>query len=225
MHTVEFMHLIGARKVLKINRLSIITIALYGIPIALSLPSRGMHCCAGGALVKSTRWFLLLALIGFTASTAMADGVDPTVIIRKGCCSILTTSGGSDANPLIITDGSITDFLLAPGFAPTSTLYVRVIPFEGEDFTFFENELWNCASGFLNVTCLSAVVPFGLETPAVEFAFLGPQGFFAPGLDLGVSATATPEPGTILLLLVGMICLIAFVGKRRSPLASLHSPS
>jgi hypothetical protein len=52
-----------------------------------------MYCCAGGALLKVTRWFLLLALVGFTASTAMADGIDPVFKIRKGPLSTPVTNG------------------------------------------------------------------------------------------------------------------------------------
>jgi hypothetical protein len=52
-----------------------------------------MHFRTGGAFVKITRWFLLLAMIAFTASTAMADGVDPVFKLTKGGGSTPVTDG------------------------------------------------------------------------------------------------------------------------------------
>ena len=43
----------------------------------------GPNSGSGSVRLKFSRLFLLLALIGLTASVAMADGIDPTVVIRQ----------------------------------------------------------------------------------------------------------------------------------------------
>jgi hypothetical protein len=47
----------------------------------------------GGALLKITRWFLLLALVAITASAALADGVDPVFTLKGGTLSTPVTDG------------------------------------------------------------------------------------------------------------------------------------
>ncbi len=143
----------------------------------------------------------------FSAS-AWADGIpgDPIITIKKGGHSPITTAGSTQNNPIIVQDGSgITDFLYEG--PATNFLFVEVIPSVLDlGGTYFKSEFFTCDPG-LAQACAS-VSP--TQLPAVEFAFYAPTGVFVPGLDLAVSV---PEPGTLLLLGVGIAGLLLLAAK------------
>lgn len=152
-----------------------------------------------------------LILLGLIPAVASADGIDPTVTIGRGGASLQTTQGASQADPLIVMDGSgVSDFEYV-GETALSALYVEVIPSLGPSGSaLFLGEFWNCAPGIAGA-CFS-VSP--TQLPAVEFAFLGSQGFITPGTHFTVSAV---EPDTLVLLLVGGVFALGFalIRKRR----------
>lgn len=158
------------------------------------------------------------------AGLAHADGTDPNVTINKGGGSPMTTAGATQNDPLVITDASGDNDFLYEGPA-TNEFFVEVIPYTGEDLTYFENENWTCTPG-LATTCgyVSPCTPGAGATcpdpplPGFEFAFYGPTtpgaDFITPGLDIEV---ITPEPQTLALLLGGLGLLFWFGMKRRVP--------
>ena len=97
-----------------------------------------MHCLLQvpirleGVRVKFTKLFILLALVTVTASVAMADGIDPTVVIRR-----------VDPPPVAITD-------------PYGTIGVFATP--GQNVFAFQNETGLTLTS-LSLTVLGLNIP------------------------------------------------------------------
>jgi hypothetical protein len=178
-----------------------------------------------GLLTMSILKVLLptLALAMFTAS-AWGDGVpDPTVRVQQGNGSTPTDAGASAADPIFVTDQSITNWLLdssayenntATNDTNSNELFVEVIPAEGESAATFLSEVFNCATDPPTTTSCGFVAAQGISGeslvyPAVEVEFSGP---FYYGEDITISV---PEPRTALLLFVGLVLLVAFGLKKR----------
>jgi hypothetical protein len=95
----------------------------YGLSIAVSSLSQVLLLCAGGALLKMTRWILLLVLVAFTSSSALADGVDP----------VFKLLGGTHSTP-ILHDGTFT-FTASNTTATTQTFLFDFVNWSGSTAT------------------------------------------------------------------------------------------
>jgi|ERR1700722_53002 hypothetical protein len=170
---------------------------------------------------------LVAASVVISAPQAKADGVaDPNITIGSGHGSIPTTSGGSQQDPIIITDRSSATFCYgveidgvcsqnqSDPLPALSAFYVEVIPYAGESTSFFQSEGFTCTPGDGATTCESASPT---QLPAIEFVFLADSAFITGGSDVAVYA---PEPAPLVMLLIGMGTLIAFGLKRRQSLPS-----
>lgn len=147
--------------------------------------------------------FALLALSQF----ASASPVDPTIIVNKLTGGdALTFSSNSISSPLVIA-------LSSQGLLPTEdldytgpaqqNLFIALagsLPFEAFD----------CGPSNVFTGCKFISTVGTNFSNDVEIELLGPltPGFFS------IEVTATPEPGTIVLLLTGGVLLIG-LGRRR----------
>jgi hypothetical protein len=165
---------------------------------------------------------LVAASVVMSAPQAKADGVtDPNITIGKGFGSIPTTAGGSQGNPIIITDESSVTFCYgveidgvcsqdeSDPLPSLSALYVEVVPYAGESDSVFQSEGFTCSPGDGATTCESASPT---QLPAVEYVFLADDAFITGGSDVAVYA---PEPGPLAMLLMGIGAVVAFGLKRR----------
>jgi hypothetical protein len=177
---------------------------------------------------------LVAASVVISAPQTKADGLtDPNITIGKGFGSIPTTAGGTDQNPIIVTDDSSPTFCYGDDvdgvcsqdetnpLPALSALYVEVIPFDGESTAFFQSEGFTCTPGDGATGCFTASPT---QLPGVEFVFFAqdangdPVPFITGGSDISVFA---PEPAPLAMLLIGIGAVVAFGLKRRqSPLAS-----
>ncbi|HEV2420280.1 MAG TPA: PEP-CTERM sorting domain-containing protein [Candidatus Acidoferrales bacterium] len=153
------------------------------------------------------RYLLLVAFaLIVPAQFANASPVDPTIIVNRLVGGdALTFSSNSITNPLVITLNSQgllpTEDLDYTGPA-TTNLFIALadsLPFEAFD----------CGPSNIFTGCkfISTVgTPFSND---VEIELLGPldPGYFS------IEVTATPEPGTIVLLLTGGVLLVG-LGRR-----------
>jgi hypothetical protein len=207
-------------------------------------PVRLLPILLGGVLVKFSRLFLLVALIGLTATAAMADGIDPTVIIRR-----------VDPPPIAITDPHESFPLMASPahnvFAfqnDTNTLlYSLSLTLFGFpvalDFNFGENPGADIFSSFaknvnsdgsttllfygvdethtglLPANCFG-VVPSNLSTSCQhcvgDVYTLEFDGIPQGAFVFGVGTVATPEPATALLLTTGLAGIAALKKRRKA---------
>lgn len=164
-------------------------------------------------------------------------GSQPTTAGLTATDPIFVTDGSGD-NAFQLTNTSLPT--LSPGeplsSVSVSDLFVEVIPYFGENLDFFASEGWTCeavpptatscsfpttaglyssaaAQGFgSNVDECTAYNGAILACPAVEVEFVGP---FYYGEHIIISV---PEPGTVLLLLVGLPIVFAFGFKKRQTL-------
>ena len=178
-----------------------------------------------GLLIMRILRVLLPALaLAIFAASAWGDGLpDPTIVVQPGRGSEATDAGASAADPIFVTDGSITDWLLdssayenntASNDINSNVLFVEVTPAAGESEATFLAEVFNCATDPPTTTSCGFVAAQGISGeslvyPAVEVAFAGP---FYYGEDITISV---PEPRTALLLFVGLAFLVAFGLKKR----------
>jgi PEP-CTERM motif len=186
---------------------------------------------------------LVAASVVIAAPGAKADGVqDPNITIGSGKGSIPTTAGGSDLDPIQTTDenngvvfcyGVLSGGTCVAGddLPALSAVYVEVTAYAGEDPTFFQSESWTCTPGAGATSCGTAPVcnsaqsgAMGCPDPSIsafEFVFFAKDGqgnnvdFFQPGEEITVY---TPEPGALLLLLMGIGAVVAFGLRRRQGL-------
>jgi hypothetical protein len=174
------------------------------------------------SMCRLSTWLILMGLaVGVSSTVARADDVpnDPTVTIHRcnAPCDLGSFSSTSQSDPLVVTDADTTSNFVYTGTNPIGIMYVEIVPQEGESDAFFESEDFSCVPG-LAASCFSSS-PAG-PLPAVEFKFEGPvvdgviQSFLNPGDIVGV--VVAPEPGTMLLLLSGLVSLFAFGLRRRS---------
>ena len=158
------------------------------------------------------RYLLLIAIaLVIPAQFASATPVDPTIIVNKlvGGDAITFSSNGSgapgQADPLVIT-------LNSQGLLPTEdldytgpaqqNLYIALAdshPFEAFD----------CGPSNVFTGCKFLSTVGTAFSNDVEIELLGPltPGFFS------IEVTATPEPGTIVLLATGGLLLIGLGRK------------
>ncbi len=158
---------------------------------------------------------LVLALTLFTG-LAKADPVDPSVIINDPNSSIALSSCPANAfcfGTLIVLQLDNKGFLPPISFTysgpDTNTLYVvldEVLP--GETFT--------CSSNFLSCKLVSTTIDI-FDDDAVMFVFTGTSdkpGEFALTTGMTLTASvATPEPGLMCQLLLGVLPLLFFGRK------------
>jgi hypothetical protein len=176
-------------------------------------------------ICRLSMWLILMGLaVGVSSAVARADSLpnDPTVTIHKcnagGVCDLGSFSSTSQADPLVVTDEDTTSNFEYTGTNPVGVLYVEIVPKSEESDAFFESEDFVCVPG-LAAACFS-VSPAG-PLPAVEFRFVGAvvdgviQPFLNQGDIVGV-VVDSPEPGTMFLLLAGLVSLFAFGPRRRS---------
>jgi hypothetical protein len=169
---------------------------------------------------------LVVGSVVVSAPQTKADGLtDPNITIGKGFGSIPTTAGGTDQNPIIVTDESSATFCYgvevdgvcsqdeSDPLPALSALYVEVIPYEGESTAFFQSEGFTCTPGDGAMGCESASPT---QLPGVEFVFFSQVPFITGGSDVAVYA---PEPAPLAMLLIGIGAVVAF-GLKRRPLAS-----
>jgi len=157
---------------------------------------------------------LILALtLAFLSTPAWGDGAspDPTIVVQPGHGSTDTETGEAQSDPLVVLDGSgVTDWILQnPVIAANGELFVEVVAYPGENLSYFNTEQWQCASDPPTTTSCFFVQTMGSNTDGYEFVFYGP---FTENEDIGISV---PEPGTVLLLFVGLALLFAFGLKKR----------
>jgi archaellin len=169
---------------------------------------------------------LLTLTLALFAAPAWGDGApDPTIYVQPGHGSTPTDAGASASDPIFVTDNSITDWLLdSSAYANntstddtnTNELFVEVIPGAGESEATFLAEVFNCVTDPPTTTACGFVAAQGtngeggIVYPAVEAVFEGP---FYQGEDITISVT--PEPGTALLLFVGVAVFLAYYGLRK----------
>ena len=182
---------------------------------------------------------LVLALtLAFLSAPAWGDSAppDPSIILAGGGGSQPTTAGGSAADPIFVTDYSVTDFRLtdpALESAPYTTLYVEVVSNLSETNSQFATEGFTCVAvpptstgcGFMTPQGLFNNIPDGLSSnvtsctdysgaiiacPAVEAEFYGTFTY-----DEDIRISVVPEPATMLLLLVGLAFFFTFAFKKR----------
>ena len=181
--------------------------------------------------MKTWKVLLLILAFGLFSASAWADG-DPTVKLSGGGGSPTTNDGVTATDPIFVTDGSHNDFILGNN---SSVLYVEVIPYLGESFSFFASLGWTCEAVPPTSTGCDFITPQGtyanavlqgfgnnvaqcsswgdagtLACPAVEIEFFGN---FVAGEDIRIDV---PEPSTMALLIAGLIALIA-LGLRKKP--------
>ena len=164
------------------------------------------------------RHLLLFALVLLIpAGLTYANPVDPSVIINRAGGDLVKFSMNSMADPLVIdlnNHGLTTspDFFQYTGTATLTELFVvldEVIP--GETFS--------CKSNIFTGDCESFIPMPGVGTDGdhdeLGFEFtLGPGGIGLMQNDVFSVQVATPEPGTIILLLTGAIPLIDPFARR-----------
>lgn len=160
------------------------------------------------------RHLLLFAIVLLIpAGLTYANPVDPSVIINRGG-DPTSFSTNSITDPLVIDLNS--QGLAAPqsfqytGTATLTELFVvldEVIP--GEQFF--------CQSDIFTGPCGSFIPAAGADGDKDELGLIFTLGTGGTGLmqnDVFSVAVATPEPGTMILLLTGALPLIGF-GRRR----------
>jgi hypothetical protein len=195
-----------------------------------------------GVRVKLSKIFVLLALVGIAASAAMADGVDPTVVIRQ-----------VDPPPTPITDpnGTIGVFATAQQnifafqndtgvtlLSLTVTLFGLNTPL---DFSFGENPgdgIFANTFSFVNSNGSTTLMFSGIDEfhTGLLAAACNEEtntdndldaddcvgGIYSIEIDgipvgavvVGSATVSAPEPGTLVLLFAGLAGL-AVLGKRR----------
>jgi hypothetical protein len=142
------------------------------------------------------------------SAAAWADGIpgDPKITIKTGGGSPITTSGSSQADPIVVADGSgVSDFLYE---GPSSNfLFIEVVPAANELASYFNSEFFTCDPGIAQQCFFTSPITI----PGVEVAFYAPTGLFVPGLDVQVSV---PEPSILTLFSVGLFGLILLGYKK-----------
>jgi hypothetical protein len=159
------------------------------------------QCLRGGALLRLFRFLVIAAMAVTFSAAAWADGIpgDPKITIKQGGGSPTTNHGTSQADPIIVADGSgEQNFLLGTSYNSTDTLlFVEVVPAVGESAATFNSEFFTCDPGIAQQCFFTSPITI----PGIEVAFYAPAGLFVPGLDLQVSV---PEPSILTLFVVGL---------------------
>jgi hypothetical protein len=191
--------------------------------------------------LKITRWFLLLALVAFTASAALADGVDPVFKLKGGTLSTPVTNGTFTftADNLLGTttkDFSF-DFINQSGFTATS-LALTFLVFPSNLVISVDNSTDPFFTSF-NITHTTATGPYVIDFfgtnethPGILSQVCTGPDFDADdctggGADFVLSITGVPpggfisgtgslpEPSTGLSLLIGMAGIAVAFRKLR----------
>jgi hypothetical protein len=176
-------------------------------------------------MMRVAMWAMAMLLVSGTTVIAHADGIpnDPNIVLHTvqgpgGGDPPPSDAGESQANPLVVPDGSgLTAWTYDGPDVPT--FYVEIVPAPGESDSVFESERFMCTAGAAT-DCFGAS-PEG-PLPAVEYGFDGPflntdgvsQDDIVSGDTVYISA---PEPSSFLLLLCGL-APVAFFGLRRKGL-------
>lgn len=195
--------------------------------------------------MKFSRLVILLVLVGLTASAAMADGIDPTVVIRQvdpppiaitdpfGSFSFLASTGTGIQNEtgLTLVSISLTFFTISPnndvldfnagpqidGIFPFTSSSKTVNPFNGSTtLTFFG--LDETHLGILSAACneeTNTDNDHDADDCSGPIYSIEVDGIPPGDLVVGVATVSAPEPATLMLLSAGLVGLAAF--RKRSP--------
>lgn len=190
--------------------------------------------------MRIVKVLLLVLALAFLSAPAWGDGAppDPRIILAGGGGSISTSAGGTAADPIFVTDYSVTDFLLTgpsgtlPGALLYTALYVEVVSnlsetnsqFAAEDFTCTAVPPTSTSCGFVSPQGLFGYIPEGFSNVTSCTSFSGPAiacpaveavfyGNFTDGEDIRISVV--PEPATMLLVFVGLAVFFVFGFKKR----------
>ena len=193
--------------------------------------------------MKLSRLVVVLVLIGFAASAAMADGIDPTVVIRQvdppptaitdpfGSFSFIasnpqTAIGIQNDTGLTLVSISLTFFTAIPindalDFNPGPQID-GVFPFSSSSKTVNPNGsttltffgLDESHLGVLSAACTNTDNDFDADDCSGPIYSIEIDGIPAGDLVVGVGTVSAPEPATLALLSAGLVGLAAFRKRR-----------
>jgi len=202
----------------------------FGLKCAQYVSSKSV----GSVLMRVTRWFLVLLVVGFAAAVASADPVDPKITIGGGgsCQSFSITSLTQSFTGL--QTGCLIDFQNNIGldddeFEEGVTLNQLVVnvtsPFDGPltceigEGSPFNNGVTSsptsCTFNNIIITLLSSLTQNGVGPGQIFSLTFDPNFGSTVDVTLAQNVINTPEPASALLLLAGAGALAALRKRRQ----------